>query len=72
VPILDFSNSEESLKIYNYFKRNNLPVTSWPDLANEIFQDEENHLVAINMRKNKIFLSIHHTLDVTKYNYKWL
>lgn len=70
--ILDFSNSEESLKIYNYFKRNNLPVTSWPDLANEIFQDEENHLVAINMRKNKIFLSIHHTLDVTKYNYKWL
>jgi len=55
--ILKTENSE-AINLYNLFKKKKLPVSTWPDLSNEI-KKNKNFEETIFLRNNLIFLSIH-------------
>jgi lipid II:glycine glycyltransferase (peptidoglycan interpeptide bridge formation enzyme) len=56
----------------NYFKKLQnfkLPITTWPDLPNEVLDNDIIHKCAIKFRKNNLFFPIHQSinkLDISK------
>jgi hypothetical protein len=50
--------------LYNEFQTNKLPVLTWPDLPPEVMAIPEKHFIAINLRKSRIYLPVHQTLNI--------
>lgn len=48
---------EKIIKLYNFLKKNELPVSTWPDLNKKIKIDKSNY--ANYLRKTRLFLPIH-------------
>ena len=60
------SNEYEIIKIYNDFLKKNIPVTTWPDLPEEIFVNKNLYNKTIQLRNSLIFLPTYST-DNLKY-----
>lgn len=47
----------------------NLPVTSWPDLSQEVINLKANHEIAFTLRKTRIYLPVHQSVEINKIDY---
>ena len=54
--------ASESDAIETYLKDRHLPVCTWPDLPPEVLKNSERHSVAIELRKNRLYFSVHHSI----------
>lgn len=63
---IKFNNKEDCIKIYNSFIKLGIPITHWPDLPNEVIQDQNWHSIAIQLRNTCLFLPTHTNVDFTK------
>jgi len=51
---------------FNFFQNCGIPVTTWPDLPNEVFLSENNYRVAHKLRFQKIYFPIHQSISTNK------
>jgi hypothetical protein len=49
--------------IINLFKKSKIPISTWPDLPPEVFQNPENHKNAIEMRHKYVFFPVHSSIN---------
>ena len=63
---IKFNNKEDCITIYNSFIKSGIPITHWPDLPNEVIQDQIWHSKAIQLRNTCLFLPLHTNVDFTK------
>ena len=52
-------------KYFQLLKEKGSPVMDWPDLPPEVLTESENHLVAIELKKTKLFFPIHQGLGIS-------
>ena len=60
---LTFSKESEAEEAFSRLKNLHIPVTSWPDLPPEVISDNQNHKLAISLRKSSIFLPVHRSIN---------
>ena len=68
-PYLSMCTVSDSASIKNEFIRlqnSGIPVTTWPDLPPEIFKNSKEHKEAIQMRKTRLFLPVHSSINSEK------
>jgi hypothetical protein len=63
---IKFNNKEDCITIYNSFIKSGIPITHWPDLPNEVIQNQNWHSKAIQLRNTCLFLPLHANVDFTK------
>lgn len=63
--LADFQFDDETLaaKVFLRWQRAGLPVTTWPDLPPEVSGQKERHHNALLLRKTRIYLSVHQSLN---------
>ena len=52
--------------LYKILKQIGVPVTTWPDLPPEVIADSINHMKAVKLRKSRIFVNVHQSLNSEK------
>lgn len=68
-PYLSMCTVSNSVSIKNEFNRlqnSGIPVTTWPDLPPEIIKNSKEHKEAIQMRKSRLFLPVHSSINSEK------
>jgi dTDP-4-amino-4,6-dideoxygalactose transaminase len=60
---LKTNNKEDAQELFNWFKNNKIPVSSWPDLPPEVIANPNSHKTAIHLNNTVLFLPNHHTLS---------
>lgn len=60
-----FTFHDETLaeKIFLHWQRAGLPITTWPDIPPEVLDQPQRHRRALQIRKTRIYLAVHQTLD---------
>jgi dTDP-4-amino-4,6-dideoxygalactose transaminase len=60
-----FACHDEALaeKVFLKWQQTGLPVTTWPDLPPEVFGQRDRHRKALQLRKTRIYLPVHQSLD---------
>ena len=56
---LKFNNTEDCISIYKFLINAGIPVTHWPDLPNEVINNQHYHTNAIQLRNTCLFLPLH-------------
>jgi len=60
IKVIDITQVE---KIFDIFKKAQIPISTWPDLAPEVLKEPVKHNVAIKMRLSRIFLPVHSSIN---------
>jgi len=61
--ICRFNNKSDAKKAYQLIKQLNIPVTTWPDLPPEVFDNQEKYKDSITLRNTQVFLPVHQTIN---------
>jgi len=62
--VLKFSKSNNAEKAYNSLLKVKVPVSTWPDLPPEVLSENQKHKVAVSMRNQRIFLTVHKSNNI--------
>ena len=67
--VFAFDNEVEAGKVFQQWQRAGVPVTTWPDLPPEIMEQTTSHQKAIQLRKTRVYLPVHQSLNPCKISY---
>ena len=56
-------NLTQAEQIYDIWQSNNMPVTIWPDLPQEVIINKSKHSNAINLCRSRLYLPLHQSLN---------
>ena len=75
IPYLaSYSGDEKTIfKVVTKLRQLGVPVSTWPDLPEEVLKDASLHQDAINLEKTRLYLPVHHNIrerDIQKLNKK--
>lgn len=62
IAALQCPDIESTKSLFSTFLKAGIPVTTWPDLPPEILSCPENHLVALDFRRIRIYLPVHQSI----------
>jgi dTDP-4-amino-4,6-dideoxygalactose transaminase len=60
---LKTKTSKDAKDVYNWLKRNTIPVSSWPDLPPEVTDNKEFHEAAINLHNTVVLVPNHQSIN---------
>jgi hypothetical protein len=63
---LKFNNKEDCITIYKFLINSGIPVTHWPDLPNEVINNQHYHTNAIQLRNTCLYLPLHMNVNFVK------
>tara|TARA_B110000444_G_C18852044_1_gene606617 strand:- start:13889 stop:16012 length:2124 start_codon:yes stop_codon:yes gene_type:complete len=61
---LIFKNESTTIKYYQSYKKNLLPIIRWPDIPPEILDDNQKKYDANDIKKRTLFLPVHQSLNI--------
>jgi dTDP-4-amino-4,6-dideoxygalactose transaminase len=66
---ITFKDHSSAKFFFDIMQKASLPVSTWPDLPQEVINSKVNHLSAFNLRHSRIYLPVHQTVSYSKIDY---